>query len=84
MYNIKFPTVDENTYAGAFEKASIELNAARKLYGNVLAIASDSPTPSNIDAATTAALKVADATSIFLEVRANVLELRAAKAESGT
>ena len=84
MYNLKFPTVDEHTYADAFEKVSTELHEARKLYGNVLAIASSSPTVSNIDAATKAALNVATATSNFLKVRANMLELRAAKTGTGT
>lgn len=84
MYNLKFPTVDDTTFAKAFEDASINLNAARKLYGNTLAIASDSPTEHNINAATTAALRVATATGEFLKVRANVLELRAAKEASGT
>jgi hypothetical protein len=80
MYNLNFPTVDEHTYADAFEKVSKELHGARTLYGNTLAIASDSPTVSNIDAATKAALDVAIATSNFLKVRANMLELREAEA----
>jgi len=84
MYNLQFPTVNEHTYADAFEKVSKELHDARTLYGNVLAIASDSPTVSNIDAATKAALNVATATSNFLKVRANMLELRAAKQDAST
>jgi hypothetical protein len=84
MYNLKFPTVDDTTFAKAFEEASVSLHSARKLYGNTLAIASDSPTEHNIHAATTAALNVAEATDEFLKVRANMLELRAAKEADGT
>jgi len=84
MYNLRFPVLDDSTGAKAFELASIDLNNARKLYGNVLAIASDSPTESNIDAATTAAMRVTSETANFLRTRSNLLELRAAKEATGT
>lgn len=82
MYNLDYPIIGADTYKEAFQKVTQELQAARKLYSNVLAIASGSPTQSNIDAATKAALDVATATSNFLKVRANMLELRAAEVEA--
>lgn len=78
MYHLRFPVLDDDSGAKAFELASVDLNNARKLYGNVLAIASESPTESNIDAATAAAMRVTSETANFLRARSNLLEHRAA------
>ncbi len=82
MYKLEYPIIGADTYGAAFQKVTQELEEARTLYGNVLAIASSSPTRTNIDAATKAALNVASATSNFLKVRANMLELREAEVEA--
>lgn len=81
MYKLKFPIIDADTYKVAFQRVTQELATARALYGNTLAIASDSPTPSNIDATLQASLQVTTATDNFLKVRANMLELREAEVE---